>query len=210
MLLKSYRKEILRPRCNPSFQFLHCIARSDDGISEVLPYLNPVLGGFQYTSKPPSVTFKTCGKLITVHPREIAVNAMKDESEVDKVLEWLKEEINETWEKRGEIERRFQGAPKPRVIEVLRLLPKTNCREYGQPTCMVFAAQVAEGVNGPTRLPPTERRQQAETLALSRAVPARLVAFTLSMEGGVGHECKTRENKSPLPVHGEFLPEPDG
>ncbi len=160
MLLRSYRKEIFRPECNPSFQSLHCIAHLDDDISEVLPYLNAVLGGDQYTREPPSVTFKTYGKLITVHPREIAVNALKDETEADKVLEWLKGEINETWEKRGEIEPRFEGAPKPRVIEILRLLPKTNCRECGQPTCMVFAVQVAEGGKGPEDCPPLSENNQ--------------------------------------------------
>jgi len=36
--------------------------------------------------------------------------------------------------------------PKPKVIEILRLLPKTNCRECGQPTCMVFATLAAQGV----------------------------------------------------------------
>jgi ArsR family metal-binding transcriptional regulator len=157
MLLRSYRKEIFRPECNPSFQSLHCIAHLDEDITDVLPYLNAVLGGYQYTREPPSVTFKTHGKLITVHPRLIAVNALKDESEVDKILEWLKGEINETWEKREEIEPRFEGAPKPRVIEILRLLPKTNCRECGQPTCMVFAAQVAEGAKGPDDCPPLSK-----------------------------------------------------
>jgi ArsR family metal-binding transcriptional regulator len=165
MLLRSYRKEIFRPECNPSFQSLHCIAHLDEDIAEVLPYLNAVLGGYQYTREPPSVTFKTHGKLITVHPRQIAVNALKDESEVDKILEWLKEEINETWEKREEIKPRFEGAPKPRVIDILRLLPKTNCRECGQPTCMVFAALVAEGGKGPENCPPLSEESKKKLAA---------------------------------------------
>ena len=36
--------------------------------------------------------------------------------------------------------------PRPQVIQILKCLPKTNCRECGEPTCMVFAARVAEGV----------------------------------------------------------------
>ena len=32
------------------------------------------------------------------------------------------------------------------MIEILRLLPGTNCRECGQPTCMVFATRAMEGV----------------------------------------------------------------
>ena len=102
------------------------------------------------------MTFKAHGKLITVHPREIAVNALKDELEADKILEWLKREINEAWNKRDEIEPRYEGAPKPKVFEILKLLPKTNCRECGQPTCMVFATRVAEGAKGPEDCPPLE------------------------------------------------------
>ena len=81
MLLRSYTAEIFRPECNPSFQSLHCIAHLDQDISEALPYLNAVLGGFEYLKDPPAVTFKTQGKLITVHPCKIAVNALKDKEE---------------------------------------------------------------------------------------------------------------------------------
>ena len=153
MLLKSYHKEIFRPECNPSFQSLHCIAYLDQDIREVLPYLNAMLGGFEYLKDPPAVTFRIHGKLITVHPDKIAINALKDEVEADKILEWLKREINEAWEKRGEIIPSYEGAPKPKVLEILKRLPKTNCRECGFPTCTVFAAKVAEGAKGPEDCP---------------------------------------------------------
>jgi ArsR family metal-binding transcriptional regulator len=154
VLLKSYTKEIFRPECNPSFQSLHCIARLDQDVSEVLPYLNSALGGFEYFKDPPAVTFRVHGKIITVHPRQIAVNALRDEDEAEKILRWLQREINEAWEKRGEIKPRYEGSPKPKVLEILRLLPQTNCRECGQLTCMVFAALVTQGVKGPGDCPP--------------------------------------------------------
>jgi ArsR family metal-binding transcriptional regulator len=154
MLLKGYRKEIFRPECNPQFQSLHCIAHLDQDITEVLPYLNTVLGGHQYFKEPPALTLRTHGKLITLHPREIAINALRDEEQADKILEWLKQEINETWEKRDEIEPSFETPEKPKVFEILKLLPKTNCRECGQPTCMVFAVRVAEGGKDPEDCPP--------------------------------------------------------
>ena len=160
MLLKSYTKEIFRPECNPSFQSLHCIAHLDHDISEALPYLNAVLGGFEYLKNPPAVTFRIQGKLITVHPREIAINALRDEEESDKILEWLKREINEAWEKRGEIEPKYAGAPKPKILEILKLLPRTNCRECGEPTCMVFATKMAEGAKGPEGCPPLKEEKR--------------------------------------------------
>ena len=39
------------------------------------------------------------------------------------------------------------------MIEILKLLPKTNCKECGEPTCMVFAARMAEGVKVPQDCP---------------------------------------------------------
>ncbi len=164
MLLQGYRKEIVRPECRREAQSLHCIAHLDQDIGEVLPYLNAVLGGFQYTRDPPSVSFKAHGKLIAVHPRMICVNALKDETEGDRILEWLKGEINDAWERRAEIRPSYEGAPKPRLLEILRLLPKTNCRECGQPTCTVFAVQVVEGGKGAESCPAIspENRERLE------------------------------------------------
>jgi ArsR family metal-binding transcriptional regulator len=98
--------------------------------------------------------FRSRGRLITVHAREIAVNALKDEAEADKILEWLKREINQAWDNRAAITPSTKGTPRPLVFEILKLLPRTNCRECGEPTCMVFAARAAEGVKGAVDCPP--------------------------------------------------------
>lgn len=160
MLLKSYTKEIFRPECNPSFQSLHCIAHLDQDVAEALPYLNATLGGFEYLRDPPAVTFRVHGKIIAIHPRQIAVNALKNEEEAEKILQWLRREINEAWEKRGEIKPRYEGSPKPKVLEILKLLPRSNCRECGQPTCMVFATLVVQGAKGPEDCPPLKEESR--------------------------------------------------
>jgi ArsR family metal-binding transcriptional regulator len=169
MLLKSYTKEIFRAECNPRFQALHCFAHLDQDVSEAIPYLNAVLGGHSYTQDPPSVNFKIQGKLITVHPKKIAINALQDEQEATKIIEWLKREINTAWENRDNIEPLYEAAPQPKLFEILKLLPKTNCKECGQPTCMVFASQVAEGAKGPENCPPLDEKSRLNlTQYLSR------------------------------------------
>ncbi len=154
MLLKNYSKEIFRPECNPGFESLHCIARLEQDISAVLPYLNSVLGGFEYLKDPAALTLRAQGKLITIHGRKIAINALRDETEADKILAWLKREINTAWNNRDSIEPSYEGAPKPKLIEILKLLPRTNCGECGEPTCMVFAARMAEDAKDPEDCPP--------------------------------------------------------
>jgi ArsR family metal-binding transcriptional regulator len=156
MLLESYSKEIFRPECNPSFESVHCMALLEQDISAVLPYLNAVLGGFEYLKDPPAVIFRSQGKFITVHGRKIAINALRDEGEADRILAWLQREINDAWESRNGIEPSYEGAPKPKLIEILKLLPKTNCKQCGEPTCMVFAARMAEGAKGPGDCPPMD------------------------------------------------------
>ncbi|UCH20212.1 MAG: Fe-S cluster protein [Deltaproteobacteria bacterium] len=148
MLLKGYTKEIFRSKCDSRVQTLQCFAHLDDDISDVLPYLNTVLGGFTYIKEPPAVTFKAHGKLTTVYANKIAVNAIKDETEAAKILEWLKREINDARENRHAIKPSFKSVSGPTVFEIFKLLPKTNCRECGLQTCLVFATRVAEGAYG--------------------------------------------------------------
>lgn len=145
MLLKGYELEIFRSKCNPEAKGVHCFAHLSDDVSEVLPFLNTVLGPGMFTEVPPALMFKNYGKLITIHSRMIAVNALKDPEEAEKIVAWLQREINETWEKRLEIQPSIESTKQPVLFEVLKLLPRSNCQECGLSTCMVFASRVVEG-----------------------------------------------------------------
>ena len=147
--LSGYKKVIFRPEQNPEFESLHCIADLEQDIAAVLPYLNTVLGGFEYLNDPPALILKSRGRLITLHARKIAINALTDADEAEKILQWLMAEINAAWEGRDDIEPSFAGLPRPGVLEILRQLPKTNCRKCGQRTCLVFATRLAEGIQVP-------------------------------------------------------------
>ena len=169
MLLTGYSLEIFRSKCHPGAQTLHCFAHLSDDVGAVLPYLNTVLGGFGYTKEPPSLTLKSSGKLITIHPRKIAVNALQDEEQAEKIVGWLQREINSAWENRENIAPSFEGVKPPALMEVLKLLPKTNCRECGEPTCMVFAVRVIEGVKDHSNCPPlAPEKKEALAAYLSR------------------------------------------
>jgi len=64
MLIENYRLEIFNNKCMPGAETVSCFALLDEDVSAVLPYLNSVLGGFEYVQDPPAVTFKAHGKLI--------------------------------------------------------------------------------------------------------------------------------------------------
>ncbi len=74
----------------------------------------------------------------------------------------MKNEINSVWENRDAITPRFEGMPRPQVIQILKHLPQTNCRECGEPTCLVFATRVAEGVKDSDDCPELSRAAKSD------------------------------------------------
>jgi len=153
MLVSQYRLEIFNNECMPGAMSVQCFAHLDQDVSPALPYLNTSLGAFEYVRQPPSVTFRVQGKLITVHAQKIAINALKDEHEARKIVQWMIREINEAWENRDAIEPSYEGIHRPNIVDIVKLLPKTNCKKCGFPTCMVFATLVAEGAKDLTNCP---------------------------------------------------------
>jgi len=150
MFLNGYSLEILRYN---NLKGVHCSIHLEDDISDVLPFLNTRFGGFVYIEDPPSLTLKHYGKLLTFYPEKIVINALKDPQEAEKLADWLFREINETWDSRHEIQPSTCSAKQPTLIEVLKLLPKTNCRKCNEPTCMVFSTKVIEGVKNEKNCP---------------------------------------------------------
>ena len=161
MLLTGYSLEIFKSKCYSEAKGVHCFAHLNDDVGEVLPFLNTVLGGVVYTKEPPSLMLKNYGKLITIHPQKIAVNALSDGDEAEKIVAWLQREINETWERRAEIQPSTESMRQPVLMEVLKLLPKTNCRQCNEPTCMVFAVRVIEGSKDQNDCPPIDTKNKA-------------------------------------------------
>jgi len=153
MLLCGYNLAIVNNHCLPGAQSVNAIASLEQDISEVIPYLNSALGGAQCTRTPPSVTFKTEGKLISVQADLITVNGVQDEVQARKIIDWMVREINETWENRESINPHFEQPERPSIANLLVYLPKTNCRKCGDPTCMVFAVRLAEGAKDAAMCP---------------------------------------------------------
>jgi ArsR family metal-binding transcriptional regulator len=160
MLLKSWDKEITRASCRPEARTVHCIAHLHENIGEAIPYLNAVLGGYTYIKEPPSVTFRSQGKLITVHEDRIAINALQDTEEAEKILQWLQREINDAWGKKDSIIPSFDAAPRPQPFAILKFLPKSNCGKCGQPTCLVFASLAIDGGKDADDCPELTSNQQ--------------------------------------------------
>ncbi len=139
MLLNDYQLRIVLPECNFSAETVNAIVALSEDISEIFPFLNTVLKGFQYSDEKKILTVKRGGHLITFRPREIDITKLEDEKEAKAVMEELKEIINETYQNREKIEPDYTTAKELKSSDVLKLLPGTNCKECGERTCFSFS-----------------------------------------------------------------------
>jgi ArsR family metal-binding transcriptional regulator len=170
MLITDYDLEIFTPPCDPGAERWTAIARFKGDISEVLPYLNAIKQGAIYNHAAHALTWKESGHSRALRAHEIAVSNLEDRTEAEQLVRTLVDTVNRTWDRRAEIEPNFETRQRPAPMTILKLLPGTNCRECGQPTCFTFALKVAAGQQKPGACPPLLQPEFAEQLAELRAI----------------------------------------
>jgi ArsR family metal-binding transcriptional regulator len=141
MLLHSYKITRILP-CLADPEKIRVIAEIPDEIHDVFPYLNATLKGCIYNHPANTLTIKKDGKLFTLHFQHITLAKIEDEKEADEILRWLKDLINETYEKRDQIEPNYSMAAELKALDIFKLLPGTNCRKCGEPTCLAFSVKL--------------------------------------------------------------------
>jgi ArsR family metal-binding transcriptional regulator len=138
--------DIFRPKMDATKEVLHAIATFAADISPAFPYVNAELGGWDYNQANQVLLLKLSdGKWITLHPHKIAIRGIRDLEEAHALLTWIQTQINDIYERRETITPRFMSQAGLKVMEILKLLPMTNCKVCGYATCMAFAAALREG-----------------------------------------------------------------
>lgn len=119
-------------------------AALDRDASEIYPYLNTIIEGAIYNHEGRTLTIKKEGRLISLHPRQIAAGKVLDEKDAREIIEWLQGLINHCWENREKITPNFERRRKLVALDIYKLLPGTNCRACGELTCLAFAVKLGE------------------------------------------------------------------
>jgi len=143
MLIENYDLEVFTPPCEPGAERYAARARLIVDISEILPYLNSTLRGAVYHPSANALTWKKGGHNIAFHDYEIATSNVEDRDAAEKELKGLVDLVNCTWERRSEIIPDVNTRQRPSPMAVFKLLPQTNCKQCGEPTCYTFALKLA-------------------------------------------------------------------
>jgi ArsR family metal-binding transcriptional regulator len=142
MLLKSFEITHILP-CLADPEKIRAIAQLSDDIHEVLPYLNATLKGTIYNHAAGILTFKKDGAMITLYTTTVTLAKVDDKDHARDMMEWLMRLINETDGIRGNIQPNYERGTTLRALDIFKLIPGTNCKRCGEPSCLAFAVKLA-------------------------------------------------------------------
>ena len=165
LLIKNYDMEVFTPPCDPGAERYAARARLTVDISEILPYLNATLRGAVYHPTANALTWKKGGHNIAFHAYEIATSNVEDREGAEKEIKGLIDLVNRTWERRAEITPDITTRQRPTSMAIFKLLPQTNCKQCGEPTCYTFALKLAASQKKLGDCPPLFEPQNADKLA---------------------------------------------
>jgi len=126
-------------------------------LDDVLPYLATLPGIIAWNPDACTLTFRRQPGIMTLYSDKVYITQVKDAAEGLELLAALTDAINAVWEKRHELVAFTAGKRAPRHLDIWELLPRTNCKQCGDATCLAFAVGLLQ-----------QKRELAECLPLQQ------------------------------------------
>ena len=144
-IAKNYELSLEAPGCDPGAEYWNATARFQDDISAVFPYLNANWKNAIYSPGANQITYQMVDRAVALKSREITISNLPDRDEAVIEMERVVAEINRIWMDRENLTPLH--APRKRLVamEIYQMLPQTNCKECGQPSCFAFASKITVG-----------------------------------------------------------------
>ena len=115
------------------------IGKPSRALTEVLPYLATLPGIIAWNPEASTLTFRRPHGFMTLYSDKIYITQIKDASEGQELLAALTDAVNAVWEKRSELIALTTKKRAPRHLDIWELLPRTNCKQCGEASCLAFA-----------------------------------------------------------------------
>lgn len=142
-VLREYSLEKILP-CIADPSKIRVIVKIGRDFSGIFPYIKGYLKKGIYLNDPPSFTFKREGKNITLYRDSIAITKLADEREVVEVLNHVSSVILEVMRDKDKIKPDYSTSRNISPLVIYKLLPKTNCRQCGEETCLAFIMKLID------------------------------------------------------------------
>ena len=139
-LIRCFEMKLSTPDCSPGSVHYRVVLDLEEDISELFPYLNAELEGVRDDHDTKILLWDKDDKKVAFRPFEIVMAPVENREEAERLAKNIVDTVNDIWTRRGEIRPKVEGPkPLPKVLDIYKLLPRTNCRECGYLSCMAFA-----------------------------------------------------------------------
>ena len=131
--------------CTAEEDHLRLAAHVEGDLSPVLPYLNAEIRGGTFGPQGPTFTFMDGPRLITLSAHRASVARAREMLDAWRTLIRIKRLVNNVWARRATITPSYQRRVQASALEVYSRLPRNNCRQCGEASCLAFAAKLLNG-----------------------------------------------------------------
>jgi len=163
VLIDDYELALSTPDCDLASPVYAARVTFGADISEVLPYVNATVDKGEFVPGIPVLVWKEASRKYALRPSEIAISSIADREEAVEAAQELVRRINAIWDDRENMEPSFTTYERPKVLDVFKLLPRTNCRKCGVPTCMAYADMLIKEKRKIEDCPPLGEEGYAES-----------------------------------------------
>ena len=162
-MFNNYTLKLVRPACHTR-DMINGIIELDTDIREVFPYLNAELENCFYHPEAPFLRFTHWSKAFTLHPEFFTINGLSGEEEARHIIEFVRTLLVDTWSRRDEIVPSYRRGTELKILDVYKLLPRTNCGKCIQKNCMAFAGHLIKQGANLDECTPLQEQELAATL----------------------------------------------
>jgi ArsR family metal-binding transcriptional regulator len=160
-LIEDFEVQLVEPGCAPGATRWNALATFSNDISDVFPYLNALFDGVWYDHENKTLIWREDTQTYAFRPNEIRIAQVQDPEHARQAVSELVDRLNRIWQERDGTEPRYTERKRPPVIDILKLLPQTNCRQCGYATCMAYAADLSQGKTELEDCPPLSLPEHA-------------------------------------------------
>ena len=141
-LINHYEYEIAEAPCAPGSGLYGLRITLSEDINPVFPYLNTILEETYYDRKNKVLIGRDKQRQYAFRDTDIRVAGLNEVAEAPEIARRTVALVNRAWQERTTIKPSFTERKLPTAIDIYRHLPKTNCRQCGYATCLVFASEL--------------------------------------------------------------------